>query len=505
MRIDTNNVSSGSSAFNQFKIPVYNGGTAKTRMHVDWGDGTHSYFNTQAEATAYTKTYQNAGSYLVKIYGRMPYFRFNNTGDRLKLVAVEQWGRNPWRTMNGLLYGCANMTITATDVPNMLWVTDMSNAFRGCTLNNYSINGWNTSRVENMTSTWQDNVNFNASLNEIDVRKVKFFSSTFRGCTIYNQPMNLWQTQSAQTMNLMFHTCSAFNQNVGNFSMGLVTTTDQMFYFALNFNNGGSTDIQNWNMASNQYYSLMFLKSSFDQPVNNWNVSSALTFNGTFSLCPFNHPITTWTTPLLQNTDGMFQGNSAFNQDVSNLSMGLVTTIARMFQDATSFNNGGSPNINNWNLISCLNMDNTFFNAYAFNQPVGNWNTSNVTSMFRTFQSALIFNQFIGNWPVQNVQTMLQMFFGALAMNQNFGNWTPSALTTASAMFLNSGLSRANYDLLLTGWTGWNGITATKTLQNNVSFGAGTTQYTLLSNAAAARSYLTGTKGWTITDGGGTM
>jgi surface protein len=40
-----------------------------------------------------------------------------------------------------------------------------------------------------------------------------------------------------------------------------------------------------------------------------------------------------------------------------------------------------------------------FYNASAFNQPLGNWNTAKVTDMSVMFYGASAFNQDIGNWP----------------------------------------------------------------------------------------------------------
>jgi hypothetical protein len=70
-------------------------------------------------------------------------------------------------------------------------------------------------------------------------------------------------------------------------------------------------------------------------------------------------------------------------------------------------------------------------------------------------------------------------------------------------MFTSSALSVTNYNNILTGWTGWDGTGATKTLQSNVAFGASGINYSAGSPAAAARAYLITGKTWTITDAGG--
>jgi surface protein len=157
-------------------------------------------------------------------------------------------------------------------------------------------------------------------------------------------------------------------------------------------------------------------------------------------------------------------------------------------------------------------MSYMFYGASAFNQNIGGWDVSAVTNMNLMFYGASAFNNGgssdIGNWTIKNDApvNMGSMFSGASAFNQNIGGWDVSAVTNMGAMFLSSGLSDANYDLLLVGWTGWTGGAATKSLQNSVPFHAGTAKYST-GDPADARAWLVDTilnggKAWTITDGG---
>ena len=51
-----------------------------------------------------------------------------------------------------------------------------------------------------------------------------------------------------------------------------------------------------------------------------------------------------------------------------------------MFAGATSFNNGGNPNISGWTTTDLVNMGNIFAGASSFNQSLGGWIMTGVTS-----------------------------------------------------------------------------------------------------------------------------
>ena len=51
-------------------------------------------------------------------------------------------------------------------------------------------------------------------------------------------------------------------------------------------------------------------------------------------------------------------------------------------------------------------MKGMFWQAKAFNQPVGSWNTSAVTTMESMFAYTTAFNQPVGSWNTSAVTTM---------------------------------------------------------------------------------------------------
>jgi hypothetical protein len=136
---------------------------------------------------------------------------------------------------------------------------------------------------------------------------------------------------------------------------------------------------------------------------------------------------------------GMFQGASTFNSALNFTSTALVTDMTGMFRDAT-----------------------------AFNQPLS-FNTGAVTNMINMFNGASAFNQNLGALNVANVTNFTNFMLGK----------TPATFSTA------------NLDAIYNGWV---------TVQSSRTISFGTAKYSAA--GTAGRNYLTGTKLWTITDGG---
>ena len=63
-----------------------------------------------------------------------------------------------------------------------------------------------------------------------------------------------------------------------------------------------------------------------------------------------------------------------------------------------------------------------FDGATAFNQNIGTWNVSNVTNMQETFNNATAFNQDIGGWNVSNVTNFTGFMAGKTAADYSAAN-----------------------------------------------------------------------------------
>ncbi len=284
-----------------------------------------------------------------------------------------------------------------------------------------------------------------------------------------------------------FHGCSNLEaQTTDGPDLSGVTDMSNMFRSASAFNQ----DIGNWNTVNVTNMSGMFGDAtSFNQDIGGWNTSNVTNMNNMFAgASAFNQNIGNWDTANVTNMRNMFSYASVFNQDIGGWNTSNVTNMNNMFAGASTFNQ----DIGSWNTASVTNMRNMFADASTFNQDIGDWNTASVTDMSTMFSYASAFNQDIGSWNTSLVTDMNGMFYFASAFNQDIGSWNTASVTDMSWMFGGITLSTEIYDALLIGWEA-------QTLQHNVTFNGGNSQYCL---GESARTAMISTYNWTITDGG---
>lgn len=162
----------------------------------------------------------------------------NNGTDRNRLVDVEQWGSVAWASMATAFYGCANLNITATAVPNLSAVTSMASMFRFCSSLNSpaNIGSWNTSAVTSMGGMFQSASSFNQNISTWNTAIVSNMANMFFGATAFNQNLGSWNTSLVTSMAGMFFGATAFNQNIGSWNTSGVTDMSAMFSGATAFN-----------------------------------------------------------------------------------------------------------------------------------------------------------------------------------------------------------------------------------------------------------------------------
>jgi surface protein len=447
----------GTSNTSSITLPLSVTGTYSTT--VNWGDGTYTDISSSTQST---HLFPVSGTYYVYATGpTYKGFRFNNGGDRLKLLNISSWG-NLDIDSDSAFYGCSNLTSTAGDAP-IISTTSLSQTFRSCSLFNGSIGNWNLPNVTNFSRMFQLCYAFDQNLGSWNMSKATDLTYMFLGANLFtnsNSPsLNSWNVSNVINLTETFRGTS-FNQNIGSWDVSKVTNMFGLFYQS-NFNNGGSPNINNWNTANVTDLTATFASFSAS--------TSAIIGPIKYPFNPFNQPLDKWNTSKVTTFFQTFAYNNAFNQNIGSWNTSAATAMNLMFFQSTAFNNGGSQSIGNWDVSKVTNFSSSFMSASVFNQPIGTWNVSSSTNMGHMFANATSFDQNLGSWDVRNVTRM-------------------------NAMFDQVTLSTANYDALLNGWY------SLPSLKTNVVFSGGNSKYS--SAASASRAGLISTYSWTITDGG---
>ena len=74
--------------------------------------------------------------------------------------------------MKESFYGCTNLLISASDIPNLKNVTDISSMFSGARVFNQDIGNWDVSSVTNMSYMFLEAKAFNQDIRNWDVSSI---------------------------------------------------------------------------------------------------------------------------------------------------------------------------------------------------------------------------------------------------------------------------------------------------------------------------------------------
>jgi surface protein len=429
----TDNTSVGSSAANQIRLPLT--GSGIYNFMVYWGDNTSSSI-TSFNQPEVTHSYATAGTYPITMSGYIKGFRFANAGDRRKIIDISQWGGLKLSANGSQFLGCDALTLNnISDTPNLytkgidsISSASISAMFRSCSLLTTisRLDQWDTSQVGGMQQTFYQANRFNQNIGNWNTSNVTNMANLFSAPT----------TRTTHSFN------NGGSDSIKNWDTSKVTSFSQTFLYNPNFNQ----PIGSWNVSSASSFNFMFGYSNFNQPLDNWRPTSAISMSSMFySASSFNQPINSWTTPNLVDMTTMFYSAYAFNQNIGSWDVSKVRSFYYAFAGASatrtsSFNNGGSDSIKNWNVASASNMFAMFYGAPQFNQPIGSWDVGNVTAMnamLAVFYGATTgsFNQPLNNWNTSKVTDMSYLFAGQSNFNQNIGSWDTSNVTNMYHMF----------------------------------------------------------------------
>ena len=268
----------GTSNSTSITIPTFGTGY---NYDVDWdNDGVFDQLGITGDVT---HDFGSVGTYTIRIQGDFPRIYFNEGGDCLKILSVNQWGNLQWESMGRAFMGARNLEVDATDAPDLSMVTDISYMFYDADRLNQDINHWDVSNVTDMS--W-----------------------LFYEARLFDKPLDNWDVSNVTNMNAMFYVTVRFNQPIGNWDVSNVTDLGYMFKQARLFN----------------------------QPLNDWDVSKVTNMNSMFrNARDFNQPLDNWSVSDTTSRDRAFKYAASFNQDIRSWNISEETRMRNLFEGAT--------------------------------------------------------------------------------------------------------------------------------------------------------------------------
>ena len=454
--VSTWNISSGA-----FELPLKD----YANITIDWGDGTstthtNAIFPTHTYTSSDTFTITIAVNDLKKDIGSM--YMNGNHASRAMIQDVSNWGEGIWNSFSSAFEGARNLTVSATDEPDLSATTSMKKAFRNCfSLLGATLNDWDVRTITTMefmfsgnfysekfvnelkiiTETVNDYMIFNADISGWNTAAVTNITNLFDQCKDFNvagtQDLSNWNTAAVKDMRDAFRDAEKFNGDISTWNTKNVTLTAGLFNGARSFNG----DISKWNTTNVTNMMFMFTNAvKFNGDISNWDTAKVTNMDNMFANAQeFNQNINTlgksWNTSAVASMERMFQGALKFNGAISNWDTAKITNMSGMFTNAQAFNQDINTNGDRWNTKNVTNMAQVFQGALKFNGDISNWNTAKVTTMEGLFENAEKFNGNISNWDTKSVTNMKQMFKGALKFNGAITNWNTANVTDMRSMF----------------------------------------------------------------------
>lgn len=299
----------------QITIPTEGGGYIYV---VNWGDGTTD--NTTYTGSA-THVYATAGIHTVSIAGSFPRIYFNDSGSKNNILSVQQWGDIAWGSMQQAFQGCANLTIDATDAPDLQAVATMESMFLNTTdLGNVDLSGWDVSHVTNMSLMF-DGSGFNGNISTWDVSHVTTMYDMF-GHSHFNGDISTWDVSGVSDLSYMFY-WSQFNGDLSAWDVSGVTNMSNLFAHS-----PFAGDVSSWDVSHVTSMYALFSYTPFNGDLSAWDVSNVTNMTYIFYWAQFNGSLSDWDISSATDMSWMFAQSRLSQQNYENTLTGWATLVA---------------------------------------------------------------------------------------------------------------------------------------------------------------------------------
>ena len=455
---------------------------------VDWGDSTSD----TAQTANAPHTYTASGTYTVTITGSFPRIYFNNSGDKDKIIEVNQWGTQQWTSMESAFYGCTNLIIDASDTPDLANVTSLRAMFRDNT-NLIDVQGtianWDVKTIVDLGQMFMNTDKFNTTLKSWFFRAAEDLSEMFRGAKMFNQLIGFpyfaktfegmfrdaiafnqpiyWTTPEVITLKDMFNGATSFDQNLRLFKIQSVTDMTGMFSNAgLSTQNYDQT-LSGWFLsdlrpsdvtfdAGNSKYCLAGdikeqLTNTYgwqitdggsdcdenDVFVMTWDLSTERSFNMPTSGDGYDYTVHLSTGDIYHITsDGFGIGRS---ENLGMLTVRIYGDFPRFDFDKRLVDKEKLATIEHWGSLQLLEADGAFdgcTNLVLNADDVPDLSQlSSTAAMFRGCTSLVDSKDTMKDWDLSTIQNTSSMFENCTAFNEPIGNWAMDSVEDMEGMF----------------------------------------------------------------------
>ncbi len=475
----------GSSTPVEFTIPTIGPGYY---YNVDCNnDGIDEATAQTGDYTCDYSTLGGQGVYTIRIRGisgngtGFPRIYFNNSGDRLKILSLDQWGNGIWESMERAFFGASNMAVDATDIPNFSMVTSMQQMFHQASNANPDTTWWNVSAVTNMSIMFSGATSANPNTLHWNTAAVTNMRVMFQNAVSASPNTTYWNTAAVTNMEFMFAGAISANPDTSGWDISAVTNMSSMFilltlpivdynemligFDAQNLQNGvnfhggnsiycGTVAKAAWNnMVSADGWSISDGgECAAADPSNDFVITIQSDNSGVSAPTAFSIPTSGsgYNYNVDCNNDGSNEAiaqTGAYTCDYSVL--GGAGTYTIRIKDNTGvgtgfprirFNNDGDRrkllSIDQWGTGIWTSMNSAFLGATSLTVPAADVpNLSNVTSLYSMFRLSPSANPDTSNWDTSSVTDMSFMFNGSSSANPDTSNWDTSGVTTMRSMF----------------------------------------------------------------------
>ena len=307
-------------------LPLYDSAPAVTYdFTINWGDGSSEDNVTAADDSERIHEFpEDAGTVIYTVTmssvehsgsdDRVGNFKFNNSGDKLKLTKITNWGSYIF-VIDDAFWGCEELEITAEDAPDLSLCTaaaGLGHAFDNC-LKITSIGdaaAWDVSGIKAFNYMFESCILFNQDIGMWNVTASTTFAAMFQNCWAFNQDISPWTLNTSAEISLsnLFTSATIFNHNLNDLDMSKCNDCWTMFQNAAAFTNGGVNP--NWDLGYVGFFNGMFKNSAFNQSLVD-TIDWGLADGSVYTTATFVE---------------MFEDNEAFDQSLQYLKVTNINT-----------------------------------------------------------------------------------------------------------------------------------------------------------------------------------